>query len=120
MSKKRSKNARKKAVRKKQLAKKERTAAAAPPVQDDRPTWSSDAPAEELDDQPAVDLGPVATREGGGAMGAMRRGVTPGRGRDGDTLLTKRRSLGESLVWLAGAAVLVYVAWKVISTLTAV
>jgi len=106
VSKKRTKNARKKVVRKKTLAKKsaERAPSAAPEPVEAEPT----AP----EPEEMVSLSSVAQRDGAGAIGRMRTGVTPGAGRDGTSLLTKRRSVPELLLWLAGAAVLVWLAWK--------
>ncbi len=109
MSKKRDKNARKKVVRKRALA--EPRSSAPPELLTHG--W---VPAEAaLEPEPVVDA--VAAKDGGGAMGAIRRGVTPGRGRSGDTLLTRRRSPAELSLWLAGAGAVVWLVWKLIRVL---
>lgn len=106
MSKKRNKNARKKVVRKRALANpRVEQSSQAPP-----PGWTP-TPVEE-EEEVVVDA--VAAKEGGGAIDAIRRGVSPGRGPDGDTLLSKRRSIPELMVWLAGAAAVVWVVWKLV------
>lgn len=104
MSRKRDKNARKKAVKKKRSpapARSELRIDQPPPSIE--PDWDADYLAPE--EAPVV-------MERGGAMGAIRKRVTPGRGEDGTTLLTKRRSVPELMVWLAGACGVVWAVWK--------
>jgi hypothetical protein len=109
VSKKRNKNARKKAVRRKALA----NPNPPKPTQDSRETaadslWTGESPPEEEE----VVLDAVAAKEGGGAINVLRGMVSPGRGGDGHTLLTKRRPVSELMVWLAGASAVVWLIWK--------
>lgn len=107
MSRKRDKNARKKAVKKKRSA---------APARSELPV---DRPPDSV--EPDWDEGYLAPEEApavlkrGGAMGALRTAVAPGRGEDGTTLLTKRRSVPELMVWLAGAVGVVWALWTVFS-----
>ncbi len=112
MSKKRNKNTRKKAVKKKALS------APRPSAEPNAPSpvaagWAP--PAEEVEQEPIADA--VAQKEGGGAINTFRTRLTPGAGRDGETMLTKRRSVGELSLWLAGAGAVVWLIWKLIRTL---
>jgi len=121
VSKKRNKNARKKAVKKKALSAPrpdapQPGASIAPgsvPPGSVAPGWAP--PPEDDERQPIADA--VATKEGGGAINAMRTRLTPGAGRDGETMLTKRRSVGELSLWLAGACAVFWLLWKLIRTL---
>jgi hypothetical protein len=108
VSKKRDKNARKKAVKKKQKA-----PAPSSEVPIDRP------PDIELRDwdaefvEPEVAIGAAAS-SGGGALAGIRSAVSPRKGSDGDTLLTRRRSVPELMVWLAGAVLVIWLVWQIV------
>lgn len=104
MSKKRDKNARKKAVQKKRSA-----APSGGDVPIDKPPPSVLPDWEEQYQDPEV--APPDAGGSGGAIGALRSMVSPGKGRDGDTLLTKRRSVPELMVWLAGAIAIGWGLW---------
>ncbi len=110
MSRKRDKNARKKAVHKKRLA-----APRSGEVPIDKPAASIVPDWDEQYQDPEV--ADPSVERGGGAIGAFRNMVSPGRGEDGDTLLTKRRSVPELMVWLAGGVAVVWGLWKLYSSL---
>ena len=112
MSNKRNKNARKKVVRKRAPAvpHRELLAPSGRP-----PTHGWTPPPEEDEPEPIQET--VTVKEGGGAINTFRTRLTPGAGRDRDTLLTKRRSLGELSLWLGGACGLFWLFWKLIQTL---
>ena len=115
VSKKRNKNARKKVVRKKTLNAPPRDTPANQTAQPEEPppAWTP-APEEIVETTQQS----VVVKQGVGAIGTFRTRLTPGAGRDGDTLLTKRRSLGELSLWLGGAWALLWMLWKLIQLLT--
>ncbi len=108
MSRKRDKNARKKAVKKKRQQKPSPS-----DVPIDRPTNDYEAPDWEADHvEPEIAVGAAAS-SGGGAMGRIRTAVSPNKGTSGDTLLTRRRSVPELMVWLAGGIAIVWLLWQI-------
>jgi hypothetical protein len=102
VSNKRDKNARKKVVQKKRPA-----VRAAGPVPIDKPAAriQPDWDAEFVEPETAV------APKGGGAIGRLRTTVAPGRGKDGTSLLTKRRSVPELMLWLLGAVGIGWALW---------
>ncbi len=112
MSKKRTKNARKKAVKQKRgSAPRSGAVPIDKPAASIDPDWASEYQEPEI--------ATPATPSHGGALGSIRKAVSPRKGTDGDTLLTKRRSVPELMVWLAGAIGVVWLIWKVVSAANA-
>lgn len=108
MSKKRDKNARKKAVSKKPrpLPRAAEVPIHLPIAARTEPDWEA-----EFVEPPEATPDMARSGGGGGAIGSLRNAVTPRRGQDGDTLLTKRRSVPELMVWLAGAVGVIWAVW---------